>query len=585
MSDILIIGAAAAAFVLGAVLTPLTAMVATAYGIVSPPRADRWSSRPIPLLGGGALLVATLAPILTLVPLRADWVIIALGAVAAFVLGLVDDTRGLRPTSKLVGQVVIGSGLALAGVRVELFPFPPLAFLLTIFWVVVLMNAVNLVDNMDGLAGGTTAIAAAVLVVMAPADPLWMRLLAAGLTGACIGFLVHNFVPARVYMGDAGSMLLGFLLAALSLQLTNVAASNVGLAILGPLLVLGLPIYDTTLVTLIRRAEGRPVSQGGRDHTSHRLAAMGLSERTTVLVLYCVAAGFALLGLLSSALGFAFVPLLILVVVGLILFGTFLAEAPSSVDGELARSREKVYGVGRRLLRFGAEIGLDLTLATTALLIAFLVRFEAISVADWMPLFVQAAPIVVPIQLVALVVFGVYRTLWRFVGVGDVMMIFGATVMATLAAGVIMLYPLQLTGQSRAVLIIDAVLVVALVGGSRFFLRWLRDHIGLRSRAGGRRVLIVGANETGQFALRLMMRSRDVAYEAVGFLDDDPGKQWRRIGAVPVVGRLADLGRVVERVRPDLIVIALEDDEVDRGELRERCLRTGVELREFSRAL
>lgn len=570
--------------VAAAVLTPIAAQLARARGLVSDGRADRWGSRPTPLLGGVAMLLAVLIPVALVTPTRFDFLVVALGTVAAAILGLVDDVRGLRPTSKLVGQVSIASGLALSGVQVEIVPFPPLAFLLTVLWIVALMNAVNLVDNMDGLAAGTAAIAAAVLLIMSPAEPAWIGLFAAALLGATLGFLLHNFPPARVYMGDTGSMTLGFALGALSLLLTNAAASNVALAIVAPLLVLGLPLFDTALVTLVRRIEGRPVSQGGRDHTSHRLAALGLEERAVVLVLYGIAAGFAVLGLTASAIGLALIPLLVLVVVVLVLFGAFLAEIPIGGHPVPHESR-MVQGAAHRLARFGAEVMLDVTLATTALLSAFLIRFEASPAVDWMPLFTEAVPIVLPVQLAAFVLFGVYRTLWRYVGVGDVMTIAFAATAGTLVATFVMLGPLGMAAQSRGVMLMDGILVAGSVAGSRFFLTWLRSLSVLRSRAGGRRVVIVGANETGHFALRRLLRSRETVYEVAGFIDDDPGKQWRRIAGVPIIGRLDDLDDILDRVRPDLVVLAIEGLEVDADIVRERCARSGIETREFLKAI
>src|SRR5437899_3364288 len=143
-------------------LTPLAARIARAIGLVSPPRVDRWGSRPTPLLGGLAMTVAILVPAAMLVPDRRQFAALAVAMLVAVALGLYDDMRGLRPTPRLVGQAIIGCGLAFAGVRVEAIPIAPLAFLATVVWVVVIMNAINLMDNMDGLAAGVVAIAAVV---------------------------------------------------------------------------------------------------------------------------------------------------------------------------------------------------------------------------------------------------------------------------------------------------------------------------------------------------------------------------------------------------------------------------------------
>jgi len=563
------------------VITPVAARIAMAVGLVSPPRIDRWGSRPTPLLGGVAIVLAVLVPAAVLVPDRRLFAILAVGILAAAALGLLDDIHGLRPTSKLVGQIVIGSGLALSGVRVDVITIPPLAFLATVVWVVVIMNAVNLMDNMDGLAAGIVAIGASVLMLMSPAYGTTAAVLAAATTGACVGFLVHNFAPARVYMGDAGSMPLGFALASLTLVLSNEAASNVGLAVFAPLLALGLPIFDTALVTIVRRIEGRPVSQGGRDHTSHRLAALGLSERWTVVILYIVAAVVAGLGLVASALGLAFVPLAALAVIGLVLFGAFLAENPREVAREGELRRAAMLGGGRTLLRYGGEVALDVVLASTALLSAYLIRFESAGASVSLPLFIAALPIVIPIQLAAFVLLGLYRILWRYLSVLDTLVILRSVGVGTAIAAVTVLVVQRDLGQSRGVFLIDGILLAFLLAGSRMFFVSLRQWFRMQGRAEGRRVLIVGANETGAMALRLLLRSNEPRYRPAGFLDDDPGKHRRRIGGVPVVGRVVDLIDIARRERAEVVVLALEDDDLAReSAVRLQCEELGVELRQ-----
>lgn len=573
----------AVAFLLAALasgaLTPLAARLATALGQVSPPRLDRWGSRPTPMFGGIAIVLAMLVPAGILSPEKVPYAVLAIGILASLALGLVDDIRGLRPTSKLVGQIVIGTGLAFAGVRVEAIQFAPLAFLATLAWVVVIMNAVNLMDNMDGLAAGVVGIGALVLVFMAP-DGGWAGVLAAATTGACLGFLVHNFSPARVYMGDAGSMALGFALAALTLVLSNEAASNVGLAVFAPLLALGLPIFDTALVTVVRRLEGRPVSQGGRDHTSHRLAALGLSERWTVIVLYVVAAAMAGFGLAAQALGLAFVPLASLAVIALVLFGAFLAENPSEVASHGELGRASMLGGGRALLRYGGEIALDTVLASVALLSAYLIRFESFTTNESLRLLILALPIVVPIQLAAFVLLGLYRILWRYIAVVDMFVIVRCVAIGTAVAGVVVLVVQRDLGQSRAVFLIDFILLSLLLAGSRMFLVSLRHWFNMQGRAAGRRVLIVGANETGIMALRSLLRSAEPVYQPAGFLDDDPGKHRRRIGGVPVVGRVADLAALAQRERAELVVLALEDHFERETAVRLQCQELGLELRQ-----
>jgi FlaA1/EpsC-like NDP-sugar epimerase len=178
-------------------------------------------------------------------------------------------------------------------------------------------------------------------------------------------------------------------------------------------------------------------------------------------------------------------------------------------------------------------------------------------------------------------VLGLYRILWRYLSVVDMFVIMRATLVGTLIAAVLVLTLQRDLGQSRAVFFIDFVLLALLVAGSRMFLVSLRNWFAMQGRAQGRRVLIVGANETGAMALRLLLRSADARYRPTGFLDDDPGKQRRRIGGVPVVGRVGDLAAVVQRDGAEVIVLALEDGFEREKTVRLLCEELGLELRQL----
>jgi UDP-GlcNAc:undecaprenyl-phosphate GlcNAc-1-phosphate transferase len=576
-----------AAAVLTAAATPLVAAYARRTGLVAPPREDRWHRAPTPLLGGVAIALG--AMVVLGAALATPWVVpLLLGALAAVALGLLDDFRRLAPTTKLVGQVLVASVLVFGGIRVEIVEFPPLSFLLTVLWVVGLMNAVNLIDNMDGLAAGVAAIAGIVLGLTALPEQLGPALVAGATAGAALGFLVHNRHPARVFMGDSGSHLLGYLLAAAALLHTATGAANVSLAVLGPLAALALPLFDTVFVTTARQLAGVPITRGGRDHTSHRLAALGLSDRAAVWLLYLIAAGLGALGLVAEMLGLAALAFFALAVVGLVLFGGFLLEVEPLSSGERRQELMARSPIARGLAtygRFGIEVGLDVLLLTTAYFVSYLIRFEGIPEALYMYLFVQSLPIVVGAQLLSLVGLRVYRALWRYLSVADAVAIVRALSVGTAggAIGVLVLYRFE--GYSRAVFVLDWLIGMALIVGSRAFLLWLRDWFESRPREGARRTLIVGASDDGAMALRLLTRLERHAYQPVGFLDDDPGKRFRRISGVPVVGTVADLERSVHRLKVDVVVLALRDHDDRLLAMREICTRAGVECREFAVAL
>ncbi len=513
-------------------------------------------------------------------------IVLMVGAGAAFSLGLLDDFRSLAPSSKLVGQVLIGAILILGGVRIEVVEFAPLSFVLTVFWVVAMMNALNLMDNMDGLAAGIAAIAAIVLGTTAPSGSDSPQVIAGATAGVALGFLVHNFPPARVFMGDAGSLLLGYLLASAGLLRTESGAANVGLAVLGPLAVLALPIFDTAFVTAARRLAGRPIGRGGRDHTSHRLAALGLSDRGVVVFLYIVAVALASVGALAQAAASYGLPLFVLTGVGLVLFGVFLYEVDvygrkPVVDKAAEASTSAAVQSLKVYARFGVEIGLDVVLLTVAYYVSYVIRFEGLPDAVWLYLFVQSVPVVIGVQLASLVALRVHRTLWRYLSVSDAVLIIRALTVGAAAAALAILLLYRFEGYSRAVFIFAWVLGSALIIGSRSFLLWLRQWFAARPRSGERRVLIVGATESGAVALRLLSRLSDVPHRAIGFLDDDPGKRYRSVGGVPIVGMVKEVADAIARHNADLVVLALEQDRAGAALVRQACRERGIECREF----
>lgn len=278
--------------------TPITRRLAFQWGVLAQPSARGVHRTPTPLMGGlaiyGALVLAMLlfSPPFYLVEFGA----ILAGATWLVLVGFVDDRNGMLPLVKLGGQTIAAFVLILAGIQVRIFPYEVLNIGFTVFWIVGITNAMNFQDNMDGLAAGITAIASIAFFVMAMQQELSLvGSLAAALGGASIGFLIYNFNPASSFMGDMGSMVLGFLLAVLAIKLDfRVPAERQVVTWMIPVVVLGLPIFDTTLVVVTRLWEGRSPMMGGKDHTSHRLASLGLSHRAVVLSLYGVCAALGL---------------------------------------------------------------------------------------------------------------------------------------------------------------------------------------------------------------------------------------------------------------------------------------------------
>ncbi|HVF09525.1 MAG TPA: MraY family glycosyltransferase, partial [Abditibacteriaceae bacterium] len=300
-------GALLTSFVIAAVLTPVVINVARAHGLVARPSVERWHTKPTALMGGVAIFGAALVAALLFLPVftgKLAFIGTGVGALFIFLVGLYDDRRALRPATKLIAQLVTAC-LFVAIFQNSLDP-PTYGWLVpfAILWVVGITNAFNLLDNMDGLAAGVAMLVAFLMAAHAAlvgdTNVVIGALIIAGSAG---GFLIYNFHPAKVFMGDCGSMFLGFSLACLSLMgESGLLSGNLFTALMMPTLVLATPLFDTTFVSLVRVLHGRSIAQGGRDHTSHRLVLLGLSERRAVFWLYGITLWFGLIALWGASI-------------------------------------------------------------------------------------------------------------------------------------------------------------------------------------------------------------------------------------------------------------------------------------------
>ncbi|HYO88840.1 MAG TPA: MraY family glycosyltransferase [Candidatus Limnocylindrales bacterium] len=283
-------------------LTPLSRALAPRLGVVAVPSGRNIHKDRKPLMGGMAIYAGLALALLLFSPEAyvTELLVVLLGAGFLATVGLLDDRYDLGIRIRLLAQVLATVVLILAGIRIQLFGLWPLDALLTIIWMVAITNAVNFLDNMDGLAAGVTAIAGSAFTVIAFAEGLILvSMLGAALAGSAIGFLIYNFNPASSFMGDMGSLVLGFILAVLGIKL-EFGTQPLSVTWMVPILVLALPVFDINMVILTRFLEKRPIGQGGKDHSSHRLMAAGLSQRQTLLVLYGFCAIYGALGLIVS---------------------------------------------------------------------------------------------------------------------------------------------------------------------------------------------------------------------------------------------------------------------------------------------
>ena len=280
-----------AALLFSVVATPVARRLALATGLIDAPSHRKVHQEPTPLLGGAAMYGAFVIALL-IFGRRAEiqqLIGIVLGATIVSIIGVIDDPRGLRPSLKLLGQLAAATIVIVSGLQVHLFPLEVLNIGLTLLWFAAISNALNLLDNMNGLAGGIAAIAAAHFLLLAALNGQYLvGVLSAALLGACIGFLRYNFNPASIFMGDTGALFIGFVLAAVAIKLRFTNTYVVTWMV--PPVVLFLPIFDTTLVIVSRLRRGKnPFTTPGKDHLSHRLVALGWTRREAVLICWLIA--------------------------------------------------------------------------------------------------------------------------------------------------------------------------------------------------------------------------------------------------------------------------------------------------------
>lgn len=580
----------------GLALTPAVIRLAHRKKWIALPKKDRWHEKPTALMGGIAIYAGATLTLFTLYFSYIPWPV-WLGATIMFVTGLVDDLKTIRPGGKLVAQVVSSGLLLLAGYSFgEGLPFwfvVPLTF----FWTIGITNAINLLDNMDGLAAGISCIAALVLAGFAfLTGNVAGMVVALVLAGASGGFLVFNFKPARIFMGDSGSMFLGYTIAALAIMIqADAPLQGRFSAYLMSVMVMAIPIFDTTLVTLVRTLAGRSISQGGRDHTSHRLVFLGLSERKAVLTLYVISLLFGCVALLFQfSEPQLFYALFVFMAAALAVFGVYLASVDVYRKSEtLGFFSTRAYILNEKFFAmlhalFGrswkASFGViaDLMLIVSAFILAHYLRYEDGLTGAHVSQLERVLPAVVAVKIVLFYLFGMYRGIWRHAGTPELFRVALATAISGVAAYVVAGYISGFDTLSISVFLIDWLLMACAAAGVRLGFRALRQFIAAHRQA-GKRVLLYGAGDAGALTLREFRHNPELDYLPVGFIDDDPLKHGMTIHGVSVLGSFGDLGRIIKEYRPAAIIIAANRmTEARKTEICVECTRLDVECFTFN---
>jgi UDP-GlcNAc:undecaprenyl-phosphate GlcNAc-1-phosphate transferase len=533
--------------------------------VVAAPREDRWHTRSTPLIGGFGFMAGLSAAVgialaAGIIPASARLGGVLGGCAIVFVAGLLDDLYRLKPLAKLTAQGAAAALVLVSGIRVEIVSNNVAATIIGVVWLIGMTNAFNLLDNMDGLAATLAAIACAFFAIDAftvhPSH--FIGVLSLGLCFACVGFLPFNLRlrgPAAVFMGDSGSQVLGFGIAALGLASSWTVAGSTVATLLLPILVLAIPILDTTLVTVVRLLEGRPVTQGGRDHASHRLVYRGLSDKRAVVLLGVVSAALGLTSLAYKVLGDTRITLagVLITFAFLLQFGSYLADVNRPAAPEGATSFLRSLLVHRRRL---VEVVVDFALISASFTIAFIIRAEGTGTIWQRHIFDLSLPAILVARYIFFFAFGLYRGVWRYAGARDAASIFSAVVLSEVAAFVFLSATVIWNGFPRGTYLIDALLCSLLIGASRFWERAVAHALRtLVGRGTQRRTLIVGAGKSGRSMLRELRETP--GERVIGFVDDDPALRGRRIQGVPVAGTLEQIGWVLGRTEPDTVLVTI----------------------------
>ena len=586
-------------FALALILTPFIRKLALKSGQVAIPKENRWHRKETALLGGVGIF-STMIITWFSGALWGGWTTfgqpylpMVLCASGIFLLGLFDDIFNMDPQHKLAGQVIITAILLFFGFRLGWTDSKTLDLFLSILWIVGITNAFNLLDNMDGLSCGVAFIAGAFLFLYQYLNPIPGHfsgpdlLLLSTYLGSILGFLVYNFNPASIFMGDAGSLFIGFVLACLAMTGNITAAGGESSffhllsVILIPVLILFIPILDTGFVSLMRKLFRRPISQGGRDHSSHRLVAIGFSEKRAVLVLYAFSVASGLLALAINRLntGTSAV-LIVLYLLFILFFWIYLAKVKvysekSIVDHPSGMITPLLIQMTYRRRLF--EVLLDLVLITVAYYTAYLLRFEGVPGPNF-DFFLKSLPIVIACQILFFFLFGVYRGVWENTSVRDLISYGKAITAGTIAPILLLLFLYRFDSFSRAVFVIYWGLMLMLVSLTRLSFRLLEEGVR-RGNQKGKPVLVYGAGLGGQMLLKEIETNETLCMTIKGFIDDNREIQRKRVRGYPVLGGINDLEKILGAHPVKEIIISFrEDSSHKKREIKQLLENIGAEV-------
>lgn len=571
------------ALFVSATLVPICRQIALQLGYVVAAAHRPPAAKPKALFGGVAIALTLFGCAAAVGVLTMLSVVIACSAVL-LAIGLASDLFALKPSTKLVAIIAVASVFLFFGYRLHWSPSLTLDSIVTLLWIVGITAAFNLLDNMDGLCGGTAFISGtALFLTMLPLPagelPLQAEYLAV-LLGTVAGFLIYNVHPASVAMGEAGSLVIGLNMAALTLIVPGRGSDLVSI-IAVPVLVLMIPIVDAILVATSRlTASGRAALEAG-GASSHRLVAMGMSERSAVVLLWLLSAMSGLIGVIADRNQQVSGLFAAMFTIAVTLFVVYLARVRvhENVDRDRLPATITPLGVDFGYRRRLTEVMLDLMLVAVAYYGAHRLLFTAAEWAEEFDSFFGSFPIVLAAQMIALFVVGAYRGVWRYFSLSDSVTFAKGTFLGVVTSQVAILYLQPSERQPPALFVVYAMLLLLLLVGTRASFRLISETIQ-RQRQTGRRLLIYGAGDVGAIAVRHLLTDLRSAYRIVGFIDDDVSMRNVRVHGYRVIGGYDHLVGLVMAGEVDAVAVTHESQALES--LAWLCATHGVAVYRLS---
>ncbi len=542
-------------FLICLIATPLVRKLAIIRGWVANPTDDRWHSKSTALMGGIAIYVGVAIPLFfvadfgsigayffngqTISGRPSIAAVVLICTTFLFAIGLIDDAINIKPQSKLVAQIIVAAFITFLGFRLHWFTSLTLDTMVTILWIVGICNALNLIDNMDGLCTGVAIVALVSLSIVfgtPVSEGTWAALI---LAGSLAAFLIFNFNPASIFMGDSGSLLIGSALAILTLNYSEASNINTLSRVAVPILVLMVPIFDTTLVTVIRILSGRKASIGGKDHASHRLVLMGFNERTAMLVLCGIGAVSGVSAIFVSRADTLTSPAVIIpAAISILLMGIYLAQLRIYPEKEFSVLRERGYTPVLYDITFKKQVLLiimDLGMVAFAYYLSYRLRFSGSEFQVYFKIFLNSLPAVIACKLIAFFILGIYRAMWGYMSTSDVFSYIKASTLATVLCIAAVTFVYRFQDFSKGIFLIDWLLTTGYLLSSRGSFKLFLDSMKRKTLTGDR-VLIYGAGRGGELLLREILNNKKLNLNPIGFIDDDGNKKGKKLQGYPILG-------------------------------------------------